>query len=1085
MIFQDSTKRRWKLTLKIFISLMIIISMFIGLNIYKIVKYPPIPSLSKIDMETVQKNTESLSKKENRGNIQKNIPIYSKDSFVHSIFISQNDENSINVMKQHIKDIDMIFPDWLIFNGDNDEIKVKIDSSLLSYLKENNVMVLPRITNTDADGQWAGSNFCNYISTSQNRSKLSNEILKVLKEYDLKGINLDFEALDPSSRVDYLDFLTELKDLLHKNNMYLTIDLPMKDVAFDYELIGNICDNVIVMAYDEHYPSGENGAIAGQDWFDDGIEDIVKSIPKEKLIVAMGQYSYDWNITKKTTARSLGFDETMNLASEFDVDIQTDKISTNSTFSYKEANGDEHKVWILDGISLWNEMQFLKDIGVYGVSLWRAGLEDSVVWNFYTMDNLSSVNPKILEHVTNLNAPNYYGNGEILKVQSLPHEGKRELDLDKNLITYANYSVLPTGYQVERYGHSDNRSVVLTFDDGPDPVYTNEILDVLKKYNINATFFVVGEQMNRFPEVVKREANEGNIVGSHTYYHPRIPEVSDNRLRLELNGVQQLSKEILGKEMVLFRSPYDTDSSPTSSENLNPFYTAGQLGYTIVNADIDSNDYERPGVDEIVNSVNKQLKETGSNIILMHDAGGDREETVEALEKLIPLLKDEGYKFVNINDLLGVPKISLMGNVGFKDKILQWISTLDILIKKYLWNLIIGLFFVSTLISIFRIVFLGFFVIKSRIKRNKDINTEKFQPFVTVLVPAYNEELVIEKTLKSLMKSKYKSFEVLVIDDGSLDDTSTIVENLSLSNPKVRLITKINGGKFSALNLGFEEARADYVITIDADTIILPDTIKNLINPFIDPSVDAVCGNVRVGNVKNILTGFQAVEYITTQNYDRRAFDSLNCISVVPGATGAWKKEAVLNCGGYSDLTLTEDADLTLTMLKGGSKIVYAADAISITEAPETAKDLFKQRFRWSFGTYQCLWKHKKSFFNGNLGWIALPNMFLFQLLLPILAPIGDLVFIFSLFRGDMKAVFSGYLIFLLIDFIGSSIAFLIDKAPLKYMLFIFIQRFYYRQFMYLVTFKTIISSIKGGSHGWNKLKRTSSINVKDIAVDR
>ena len=596
--------------------------------------------------------------------------------------------------------------------------------------------------------------------------------------------------------------------------------------------------------------------------------------------------------------------------------------------------------------------------------------------------------------------------------------------------------------------------------------------------NVTATFFIVGDQAQRNVQVVKRIYKEGNLIGNHTFNHLNLSLISDVRVRLEVNSVQRLLEAILGRQMLLFRSPYAANSSPSTPSELEPIYIAGQMGYAFVGADIDSKDYEKPGVDKIVQTIQEQLKATGSNIIVMHDAGGNRQQTVDSLKILIPLLKKEGYMFVNINDLLGVSKESLMPKITFKENVTVWADKVWNFLINWGWDAIVVLFMLTTIISILRILLLGSLVLKSNKKRRSYDEADDFSPFISILIPAYNEEKVIDKTINALLKSNYTNYEIIVIDDGSTDKTTEIVKEYIHSYPQIRLLSKPNGGKHFALNLGFNEAHSEYVITIDADTILLPNTIRNLIIPMQDESIDAVCGNVMVGNVRNIITGFQAVEYITSQNYDRRAFDTLNCISVVPGATGAWKKSKVLEAGGYSSMTLTEDADLTLTMLEHGAKIIYMPSARSITESPETNRTLFKQRFRWSYGTFQCLWKHRRSLFKGTLGWIALPNMFIFQVIFPILSPIGDLVLILSLFRGDMKAILAGYLLFLLMDFAGSLMAFTLEKSPKRYLWLVVIQRFYYRQFMYVVAFKSIISVFKGRRYGWNKLARTSSVNM-------
>jgi cellulose synthase/poly-beta-1,6-N-acetylglucosamine synthase-like glycosyltransferase len=247
---------------------------------------------------------------------------------------------------------------------------------------------------------------------------------------------------------------------------------------------------------------------------------------------------------------------------------------------------------------------------------------------------------------------------------------------------------------------------------------------------------------------------------------------------------------------------------------------------------------------------------------------------------------------------------------------------------------------------------------------------------------------------------------------------------------------------------------------------------------FVSPAVTAVCGNVEVGNVNGIFTAFQAIEYVTSQNFDRRAFSALNCISVVPGALGAWRRQAVLDAGGYSEETLTEDADLTLTILRHGGHVVYEPEAYGRTEAPESLGALLRQRFRWTYGTYQCLWKHREAFFKGTLGWIGLPNMVVFQVIFPLLSPIGDIMMVLSVWRGDWHAFLAGYLAFLAMDICGSLLAFTLDHKPLRYLPLLLVQRFSYRQIMYYVCFKAMLSALRGRRHGWRKLERSGALNT-------
>jgi len=350
-----------------------------------------------------------------------------------------------------------------------------------------------------------------------------------------------------------------------------------------------------------------------------------------------------------------------------------------------------------------------------------------------------------------------------------------------------------------------------------------------------------------------------------------------------------------------------------------------------------------------------------------------------------------------------------------------------------------------------------------------------------VIVPAYNESRVIERSVRSLLAGQYRELEILVVDDGSRDGTSEVVTRAFAEEPRVRVLRKTNGGKASAANVGIREARGEIVVAVDADTIVAPEAIRRMVAHFADPRVTAVCGNVEVGNVRSVLTAFQAIEYVTSQNFDRRAFAALNCIAVVPGALGAWRREAVLRVGGYGDDTLVEDADLTLSVLRAGGVITYEAGAVARTEAPESLGALWKQRLRWTLGTYQCLAKHRAALGTGTLGWIAMPNALVFQVLFPLLSPIGDLALLLSLGRGHLSAVASGYLGFLLLDLVASAFAFILDRKPLSWLPLLLVQRFSYRQFLYLVALRAMLGAVAGTRHGWRKLERTGTVDAPAV----
>jgi cellulose synthase/poly-beta-1,6-N-acetylglucosamine synthase-like glycosyltransferase len=361
-------------------------------------------------------------------------------------------------------------------------------------------------------------------------------------------------------------------------------------------------------------------------------------------------------------------------------------------------------------------------------------------------------------------------------------------------------------------------------------------------------------------------------------------------------------------------------------------------------------------------------------------------------------------------------------------------------------------------------------------------------PSVTVLIPAHNEESVIVQTITSVLLSDLQDLRIIVVDDGSTDKTGELLDANFSHEPRVLIIHQVNRGKAAALSHAMSLADTEIVVTIDADTEIESDAIGKLIRHFSDPQIGAVAGNVKVGNRSRWLTRWQALEYITSQNMEKRAFHLLNCITVVPGALGAWRKKAIEAAGGITADTVAEDADLTIAIRRLGWRIIYDEEAIAWTEAPETASQLIRQRFRWTFGTLQSFWKHGDTLLRpkyGTLGWIALPNIVVFQLVLPLISPIIDLMFFGSLllwvlaqFRvtrlpqlwttSDVEKSLLFFLGFMLIDILTCMVAFALErKEDWTLLIPVLLQRFYYRQLMYVVLFRSVKEAVSGRPVGW------------------
>jgi len=273
-----------------------------------------------------------------------------------------------------------------------------------------------------------------------------------------------------------------------------------------------------------------------------------------------------------------------------------------------------------------------------------------------------------------------------------------------------------------------------------------------------------------------------------------------------------------------------------------------------------------------------------------------------------------------------------------------------------------------------------------------------FEPPVTIIVPAYNEGAVIEQALRSLLELDYPSYEVLVVDDGSTDDTYARAAALegNYGDVVLRVVSKSNNGKASALNTGISLARNPFVLCMDGDSRLGRDTLKAALRHFRDPNVGAVAGNVKVVNRRNIWTRLQALEYVEGLNMARRAQAFGRSVNIIPGPIGIFRREVLQQLGGYETDTFAEDADLTLKVLTAGWQIKYEERAVAWTEAPESLLDLLKQRYRWTRGILQALGKRKAWLFapkGGAAVWISL-NMMLFEAVIwPSMNVIGNLAF--------------------------------------------------------------------------------------------
>ncbi|CAN5580580.1 glycosyltransferase [soil metagenome] len=1171
-VFYDPQRKRWK-RLRIIFDVLALAGLLMGtLFLVGLLRMKPLPELlldaPKRNYRALANPTVPLLKpgqKLQRSAHRKtdlspsDVPLNSGEGLRAAYYVDW-DPASYSSLKQHVKQIDLLFPEWLHV--------VKPDGGLTSYTIDNRAFDV-----VDDDGEVHPVDRENKVARTIAAARVDTEIFPLVNNFDpvkgvflpavgeflssetaranfikridtflaenpsYRGLSLDFEEIPSDAQAGYLSLIVALYNDLHPRNLRLYVNTPVGDDDYNLKAIADHSDGILLMNYDQHQTESEPGPIASQDWFIDNLRAVLKVVPKEKLICALGSYGYDWTTTlpafvdpkKKNKAKpvaekvlnsqNLSTQEAWQAASDSESQVELDEESLNAHFAYDDVDAHvRHQVWFLDAVTVLNQMRAARALGLQTYALWRLGSEDDSLWKVW--DSPLRANPvKDLAQVESGYDVDTEGEGDILKITRKPQPGHRTVTLDDDhavppeyrSITDESMDSYPLSYTVEQYGYHPKK-VALSFDDGPDPEWTPRILDVLKKYGVRATFFMIGEIAGNNVGVMRRVYREGHEIGNHTFTHPDISEISNGQVDLQLNLTERLFASKLGVQPLYFRPPYSIDQEPDTNDQAAPVDRIQGLGYVIVGNKIDTNDWDehpRKTPQEITDSVFQQIESmekrpwARGSVILLHDGGGDRSPTVAALPVLIQALRAKGYEIVPVSELLGKTREQVMPTLTPKQRWQARVDSVAFFFYGFFSHFVVWMFFVGDVLMSARLIIIGVFAIIDRFRKRKNFAGPDYAPRVAVLIPAYNEEKVIVRTIRSVMMSNYKNLRIVVIDDGSSDKTSEVARLAypnDIASGRLIVLTKENGGKADALNYALDTLEEEVYIGIDADGVIAHDAITRLVPHFANPKIGAVAGNAKVGNRVNLWTRWQALEYITSQNFERRALDLFDVVMVVPGAIGAWRTAAVKAGGGYHTNTVAEDADLTMNMLEQGYSVIYEDQALAFTEAPVNADGLMRQRFRWSFGILQAIFKHRGAIAKHRaMGLFALPNILIFQILLPLLSPFIDLMFIAGVihyfvdryFHPETASTASFYKLiaffgaFLLIDFLASALAFALErkhpasKGDAWLLVHIWIQRFTYRQVFSVVLFKTLKRAIDGKPFNWDKLDRTAQMSAE------
>jgi len=1040
-------------------------------------------------------------------------------------FYESWDPDSLDSLKANIDRLTHLCPDWIKLEDGRGKLKVEMEQEIIDLVNGQGVVLLPLLSNMSNLGNWSPDIVEGLINGPANGHKKFIENLTLgLKKMNAGGVLFDFEDIDPFYREKMSAFLVKVAAALHKEKMELWLCIPMGQQLklFDLDRLANHIDHFVAMLHDQNGESDPPGPIASREWFNGWLHALVDGYgDPSQWVTSLGSYGYEWSYGKQE-ADTLSFEDVMSRAYRSSLEsCEFDPYSMNPGFSY-EKRGRVYTVWFLDAGTFLNQLKTVREHHVGGVAISRLGTEDPGIWHILSLDLTKSPDRDDLlpvEIIRSGEAVANIGSGNFISLEDKPGDGSRHIIVDSpgenqgigrrkkvndgnfekedQWVIRERYDKFPSYTTVVHQGSVVKDGVAITFDDGPDSEWTPQILDILKEKGVKATFFMVGNNMEKHPDLVRRIVREGHIVGTHTYTHPNIALVSEERAHLEFNATQRLVESITGHSTILFRPPYNADINPHEPEELAPIKIAQNMGYITVSEDIDTEDWDFPGVEGMVGKV-REGRLLGGDIVLMHDAGGDRSQTVEALPAIIDYLRVRGDTIISLAQMVGVPPAHLMPAVPENQQsvtraISGWGFRIIHTVSDFFWAFMIV---ATTLVVLRTLIIASLALINRRQDQYRDQPPSpqlfssmtdlyspetQFCPPVSVLIAAYNEEKVIHETLRALLSSSYTGeMEILVVDDGSDDNTAQIVTAMALKDERIRLICQPNRGKATALRNGFDSVSHGIVVTLDADTQFEPGTILELVRPLEAPSVGAVSGRARVGNPNSMVARFQSLEYTCGFNLDRRAYHQLNCITVVPGAVSALRKSAVMAAGGISTDTLAEDTDLTLSLHKSGFRVYYAARAVAWTEAPETISAFSKQRFRWAFGTLQCLWKHREMLFDlkfGALGWFSLPSAWFFNIFLVAIGPIIDAVLLLSLILSPANRILYFYfVIFLLSDLLLATVACWIENEPLSQIRLVVPMRFIYRPVLSYAVAKAIFKAIKGVVVGWGKLDRTASV---------
>ena len=915
-----------------------------------------------------------------------------------------------------------------------------------------------------------------------------NEIAAGVDDNHVSGLYVDLDLgviTSPQVMQQYSDWLSKFQTDLNERHLHLGLLVdPAKINDTNKELL-----HKVEMVYLGQSQSPINKQIEGIKYVSTVRNDSVIEVP---------------TVSTKTDTRERSR-STINVEYRSVTSLLLNRSTDRSTPTVMLRDGT-FDYQINDAVTAYNFMQKVNLVNnnkesTYAVS--DPGFEEYTLWKMLLLNLSDETIPKLLsEESASELAINNSGQGQIVNITSQAEPGQRKLTFDgQSTIASSTLTKLDTANQVVSQGQLPKK-VALTFDDGPDPVYTPKVMEILESYNVRGTFFVIGQNVLAYPETARMLVSHGHEIENHTFTHPVFSLLTKEANKSQMQATNDIIYEITGTHPQYFRKPYSDRNEATNTSDIAYLELLNELGLKASEYDIDSKDWMLESSDQIVEHVKAQFQASNGKYsqVLLHDSHQNPELTIEALPKIIEYIQSQGIEIVTVNHLADqsnnhptvlsstTPYRALRAQRGVLG-VVTWVSILFIILSfiRYAW-MIVGAIFYTIKRSMLRFL-----------SNNMSLHIGTL-PRLAVIIACYNEEMVIGKTIEALQNNTYRNFRLILVNDGSKDKTAEVIAEYAAKDKRITLINLPNGGKAKALEQGMARTKNKWLVFCDADTIFAPSALYEFaLAATIDSRLGAIAGKILVGNDHNLLTRSQLIEYDIAYKFIKSSQDVTNMITVVPGAAGLWRHKALEKAGGFVSDTLAEDADTTMRVISQGSRVGYRANIRAYTEAPEKLKMLFKQRTRWQLGNMQSIFKHRKGLFNhryGTLGFVGLP-LFYLELLATVAYPF-IMVFTFSMLFSQgsaslqrLKLVITNPttdyavslgIVLVIIELVR--VLFVVATAQkswrAKLRLLITVPYFVtiYKFFLSLFTLVALFRALKGRMHGWGHLQRTASVSA-------